>query len=207
MGDVKISSSIRTQIESVFGNAIFDRPLFYCYPGGLRIELSSGGTAISQFITALSKSKEVCEEIFKSEQNIIVCLRSYTTSITHLLSSIRSLKNAGLLLPHDREHWLYYPENGDDDASRMICFSLDKDQLTSLLWCACAVDFGCIQPNPGFSCYLFNPGLGVAAYPYDDRGMDVVGPNHLFLKGLYNRYQSYLLGYDLQTMNETFMRC
>jgi hypothetical protein len=41
-------------------------------------------------------------------------------------------------------------------------------------------------------------------FPYDDRGMDVVGPNRSLLAGLYSKHHRYLLGHDLPAMKATF---
>ncbi|MHC8338757.1 DUF3885 domain-containing protein [Pseudomonas sp. HLT2-19-2] len=39
---------------------------------------------------------------------------------------------------------------------------------------------------------------------YDDRGMDVVGPNKDLLSQLYRQHHTYLLDYDRHTMDTTF---
>ena len=41
-------------------------------------------------------------------------------------------------------------------------------------------------------------------FPYDDRGMDVVGPNFQLLLALYQKHHSYLLQYDIEAMDATF---
>ena len=61
-----------------------------------------------------------------------------------------------------------------------------------------------IQPNPGCDVYLFNLQKKVVVFPYDDRGMDVVGPNRELLAVLYKRHQSYLLDYDRHAMEISF---
>ena len=45
---------LKHEIETIFEGRAFLRPLFYNYPGGLRFELAEGGTAIEQFLLALS---------------------------------------------------------------------------------------------------------------------------------------------------------
>lgn len=41
-------------------------------------------------------------------------------------------------------------------------------------------------------------------FPYDDRGMDVVGPNKNLLLQLYRQHHPYLLDYDRDAMDATF---
>lgn len=42
------------------------------------------------------------------------------------------------------------------------------------------------------------------ALPYDDRGMDVVGPNKALLSVLYNKHYQYLLEHDRAEIDATF---
>nr|WP_259641718.1 DUF3885 domain-containing protein [Pseudomonas salomonii] len=43
-------------------------------------------------------------------------------------------------------------------------------------------------------------------FPYDDRGMDVVGPNTDLLLQLYRHHHAYLLDYDRPVMDITFTK-
>lgn len=67
-----------------------------------------------------------------------------------------------------------------------------------------ARDFSAIQPKPNCILYLFNLKKHVMVFPYDDRGMDVVGPNKNLLLQLYRLHHTYLLDYDRHTMDTTF---
>ncbi|HYX33657.1 MAG TPA: DUF3885 domain-containing protein [Oligoflexus sp.] len=197
--------SIKNQVESIFGLNVFDHPLFYRYQGGLRLELSQGGTHLNQFLTAVARAKVVCDYVFQNESDITICLQSHATNLADLLRSMRQLREAGIVMPSDREHWLS-PEPDDEELiRRMLVFSLPKDFISNVLWCACSSDFA-IRPRPGFSCYLLNLDLGIAILPYDDRGMDIVGPNHTYLKSLYNKFQDFLLDYDRDVMDQTFRK-
>ncbi|WKB56073.1 DUF3885 domain-containing protein [Eleftheria terrae] len=83
---------IRDEIENVFNGKTFLRPLFYRYPGGLRFELSEGGSAIDQFLTALRKGQQICESVFEGQQVLTVCLRvrgpSQPFAYRHLLREL-----------------------------------------------------------------------------------------------------------------------
>ena len=48
---------------------------------------------------------------------------------------------------------------------------------------------------------LFNLDLGIMINPYDDRGMDVLGPNRDLLKMIYNKRNDWLLDYDREQMD------
>jgi Domain of unknown function (DUF3885) len=203
----------RADIETIFSGKAFMRPLFYSYPGGLRFELSEGGTFLEQFLTALKKAVEICSDIFPNNESITVCLQVHTKSnLFNHRSTISSLKAAGIFIPKDREVWLepIDPEDWFEETRPEwwlnVAFKVSRNLLQNLLWCSVVSDFGSIKPNPGCLVYLFNLQLGLLARAYDDRGMDVVGPNKVVLEELYNKHSRYLLEYDRAVMDVTFAK-
>lgn len=202
---------IQTQIEEKFEGKAFERPLFYRYEGGLRFELSEGGSYLNQFLTAHRKAMEICERIFYTDEDITVCVRVYGGKrLLSCLSALRDLREAGLYPETDKEHWTQFDEewSGDEDYSNslwhFIAFKATSEYLVNALWCGLASDFGFIKPDPMADVYLFNLPHGIMALPYDDRGMDVVGPNKRFLKSLYDEFGHYLLEYDRDAMDASF---
>jgi hypothetical protein len=202
---------LRNEIERVFEGNAFKMPLFYSYPGGLRFELSEGGAAIDQFLLAMRKAREICADIFDEGQPLITCLRTRAESSAFAhRKTLRELQAAEIRIPRDKCVWLeavppddWFEENTQEWWVN-VAFETPADSLQRLLWCALAVDFGSIRPRPGCDVYLFELGKGIAVLPYDDRGMDVVGPNHALLAKLYRRHHGYLLEYDRAAMEETF---
>ncbi|MDF0732408.1 DUF3885 domain-containing protein [Pseudomonas entomophila] len=85
-----------------------------------------------------------------------------------------------------------------------LTFEVPVSLLETLLWCALAKDFRVIQPNPGCDVYLFNLNNKILAFPYDDRGMDVVGSNRELLFALYEKHQRYLLESDHPEISAMF---
>jgi len=193
----------RVAIEETFLGRAFLRPLFYSYPGGLRFELSEGGHAIDQFLTAHHKASEICRDIFSGIDNLTICLRVYyfQESAFTYRSTLRDLANAGIKIPRSRSIWV---EEIAEDCSLLVAFSASTTLLPRLLWCALSADFGLIRPRPLCSVYLFNLDAHVMAFPYDDRGMDVVGPNPSLLEGLYRKHGAYLLEHDRDAMRASF---
>ena len=76
--------------------------------------------------------------------------------------------------------------------------------LDTLLWGALAKDLAPIQPQFNCILYLFTLPQGVMVFHYDDRGIDVVGPNETLLRQLYCQHQEYLLDYDRPEMDRMF---
>ncbi|WP_236181802.1 DUF3885 domain-containing protein [Pseudomonas sputi] len=203
--------NLHLEIERIFTDQAFARPLFYSCPGGLRFELSETGGMIEQFLLALRKSTEICADIFSGEPTLVTCLRFHSDGqrFAHR-SLLQSLRSAGIEIPAQRSIWSE-PTDPDDWFCESepeywinLAFETPARLLQALLWCALAADFGAIAPNPRCAVYLFNLKAGVMVFPYDDRGMDVVGPNKALLSRLYHRHQTYLLDYDRPAMDADF---
>jgi Domain of unknown function (DUF3885) len=206
--------NLREQIETTFKDEIFDRPLFYRYPQGLRFELSEGENSIEQFLRAHRKALTICEDIFVSESELVVCIRFWNDNDGSIFANrilLRELRSAGIKPNRDRCIWP--PKINNDDmhdyyTTNCIAFSVPRTQLQNLLWCALGTSFQAIRPNPGYltGCliYLFNMTKKIAVFPYDDRGMDVVGENRDELLSLYKKYNHHLLDCNRGTMETNF---
>ena len=203
--------NIRAQIEDKFDGKAFKRPLFYNYEGGLRFELSEGGNYLNQFLTAHRKGMEICSPVFGGCEDITICIRVYGSKrLLSCLSTLKSLREAGLYPTSEKEHWAEFDEewDGDEDYTdslwHFIAYKAPSENLINALWCAFSSDFGNIEPNPMADIYLFNLDKEVMVFPYDDRGMDIVGPNKQFLKEQYDKFGKYLLDYDREAMDAVF---
>ncbi|QEI08687.1 DUF3885 domain-containing protein [Pigmentiphaga aceris] len=206
---------MREQIARVFEGKAFLRPLFYGYPGGLRVELAEPGSSTHQFRTALNKSVEICKHVFGPAPELVVCLRTWVEgSAFAARQSLRKLRALGIHIPKQREIWISTSDDGYEDEDDWtppdppadwvtIAFPIDITMLEPLLWSACATDFN-IEPKAPCSVHLMDLARGVMALPYDDRGMDIVGPNHALLSEIFTTYRHYLLGYDMEIMQATF---
>ena len=200
----------RDRIRKIFGTTIFNRPLFCAYPAGLRFGLSEGEDASEQLAVALRKSQAICKDIFADDHVITVCLRTYSDDnrFCHR-KSLLALRRAGIYIPAQR--WLWSEESDEDDGCEetrpdywlYLAFESPATSLEALLTCALAKDLD-EEIHTCCDLYLFDLEKGVVAFPYDDRGMDVVGPNAEALRNLYYTHQEYLFGYNLEIMEKTF---
>ena len=201
---------LRHQIEETFGPLLFKRPLFYSYPNGLRFELSEGKTSIEQFLVALQKATTVLDDVFAESDEVVLCLATRVQqSMFSCREMLSGLREAGISIPEDRTFWSQSVEPDDwaDDLEPeylvALAFTLPRPLVRNALWCALALDLG-IRPRLTCSVYLLNLGTGVAVFPYDDRGMDIVGPNTSVLRNLFFQHQELLLPYDLAAMQTTY---
>ena len=201
---------LRNQIEETFGSLLFKRPLFYSYPNGLRVELSEGRTSIEQFIVALQKATTVLDDVFAESDEVVLCLATHVwQSIFSCREMLSELRGAEIPIPEDRTFWSKSVEP-DDWADELepeyfvaLAFTLPRPLIKNALWCALARDLG-IRPRLTCSVYLLNLRTGVAVFPYDDRGMDIVGPNTSVLRDLFFQHQELLLPHDLHIMQTTY---
>lgn len=202
---------LRGEIERVFGRSLFERPLFYCYPDGLRFELAEGDTALQRFLSAHRKALLIAQDAFRGSIQFAVCLRGRTREgggfdCRQLLHELRA---AQIPVPTGRAFWAdaVDPDDWTDEEEPQVdltlAFVAPVSLLPNVLWCALASDLG-ISPKLQCSVYLLNLQAGVALFPYDDRGMDVVGPNRSALQQLYTQHRPLLLPYDLPQMQSTF---
>lgn len=200
--------NFRDEILTVFGAKVFSRPLFYSYTGGLRFQLSHGGSWALQFLTAHQKAMTICADIFV-DMPVLVCARFIKDKHDTFQSQmIAEFKKAQIKIPRQHCVWseVLLGAGGsrfDDVQYGNIAFECAHDQLPSLLWCALSRNFA-INPRPECDIYLFNLDQKIAVLPYDDRGMDVVGENHVLLQDLYLRHNDLLLDYDRKAMDACF---
>lgn len=195
---------LRNQIEAVFSALAFERPLFHAQPGGLRFALSEGGTVVDQFELALRKALAICADIFAAESALVVCLRFPLPATQRRLRRVLGeLRSAGIGIPRQRELWVNADE-GEEEPWINVAFEAPACLLQSFLWCALATDFPAIRPNPHCFVYLFEMHERIMVFPYDDRGMDVVGPNHELLSRLYFKHCQYVMECERSVMQDTF---
>lgn len=202
---------LRREIEATFGPKLFELPLFYRYPDGLRFELAEGGTAIEQFLSAHRKALSVARTVFRGSDRFVVCLRLRTPQRgrARCRQLLHELRAAQIPLPRSRALWADLPrphhelhaEEPQDDLT--LAFPASTDRLSNVLWCALAGELG-ISPRLQCAVFLINLHARIAMLPYDDRGMDVVGPNQSMLRQLFTRHHALLLPHDLPRMQRSF---
>jgi len=199
---------IEQLIQNVFGKTVFERPVFYQNPGGLRFELSEGEDWLEIFSSARKKALEICNVVFGNE--FLLCVRIYGgLNLVPVLSVIKDLKRIGLYPDSYKEHWRQRDheeplwEAEEIGYWHTISFRVSKKELDKILWCCFSRDLA-IKPCPQADLFLISIEAGICVWPYDDRGMDVVGPNHKLLSSLFTKFNHYLFDYDLEAMNATF---
>ena len=195
-------------IASLTETGSYRDALFYHFAGGLRFELSEGGSPLDQVLTALRKATSICGDVFPENSRILVHLQRWLAfSGFALRKTLRELQDAGIEIPAERNIW-HEPvgeNDGWEDGFVVHCaFEVPASKLQNLLWCALVTDFRPFQPNPHCLVYLIDAANGILVHPYDDRGMDIICRRPALLKPLYEKHGRYLLDYDRETMDAYF---
>lgn len=192
----------RTEVQAIFGENAFEHGIFYLHEGSLRFELSVSGGPIEMFDCALNKAKDLCEEIFDEGAPIGVCLSFYGgRNFLSALSFFKELSDIGISIPKSSECWRVRDTEEDNLYRHFILYEVPHSSLISLLWGALAQDLG-VRPRIKGDTYIFSPSKRVLVHPYDDRGMDIICPESHQLTGLYQKYNSWILDYDRDTMDK-----
>lgn len=205
--------SLKDQVIERFGNKAFSmRPTFYNNEGALRFELGVGDDRLTYLITAFQRLNTVLDDLGFKDQPVGIAASIYTYSSTEeepapplhlqLLPLARMIWNCNLG-KFKKSELLLIPTDETCSCATHISqtnlndFSVSRSILDHLLR-----DFGGSNNTPLLM--LFNLDLGIMINPYDDRGMDIFGPNRDLLKMLYNKRNDWLLDYDREQMDSYY---
>lgn len=200
-----LSPTLRETLHRVFGPDALRGGLFYHHEGSLRFELSDGHRSVPMFTRAYDRARAILDRVFAGSSRVVAVLSFYGELPPRAyLSVFRALRECGVRVPRPRATWTDVLDGElAPEAWHRVAFEVDADDRLCLLWGALAADLG-IRPRLQCHVYLADPERGVLAYPYDDRGMDLIGPNKALLKEVYAEFNAWLLDYDRATMDACF---
>lgn len=197
----------REALHRVFGPDAFALPLFYGHAPALRFELSLHGHRLDQFAQAWDRGREIVDHVFGDARELVAVVSWFADGpLIRSRDVFRSLRACGVRTARPRACWRepYEDEWLDQPEVRaFVAFTCERDALHRLLWGALAADLG-IEPRLGADLFVADPARGILVHPYDDRGMDVIGPNRALLAELYRRFNGCLLDYDRERMEGFF---
>jgi len=190
------------QINELFGPAALGHALFYSHSPALRFELSGGDVPVDQFSQAYDRARQLATAAFRTSPQVTVVLAC--SGVKKHAAMLRAARSCGVALPALREKSTSPPDIGSDGSEgSLVAFEVEQDVVPRLLWGVLAQELG-VRPRLLGQLYLADLVRGVLLHPYDDRGMDVIGPGVQVLSELYTEFGPWLLEYDLQRMQEFF---
>ena len=196
--------SLLNEVLEVFGSQALEPALFYRHSPALRFELAGGETWIAQFLQAIDRARAILEEAFAEEATLTVVFGTWSEDPEQKLW--RGLKGElrGLALELEKpEFHRLPPRDGDDFPQACFVAKLPTRSLPELLWGALARELD-LRPKLSWRVTFAVPASGVLACPYDDRGMDVIGPNTARLVQLSHQFDHWLLDHDRARMAAVF---
>jgi hypothetical protein len=197
----------REALHAMFGADAFALPLFYGTEPALRFELSRSGTRLDEFEQAWDRAREIVDHALGDATELIVIISAFTDGPRMPYRDIvRSLRECDVRMGRPRAAWTepyHDPHVEELDTLAFVAFPCERDALHRLLWGALATDLR-VEPHLVGHLYVASPERGIVIHPYDDRGMDIAGPDHVRLGELYRRFHAYLLDYDRDRMRAFF---
>lgn len=223
------SHPLRDALFTRFGRDAFGDGVFYARAPALRFELSRGGGHVAQFLQAMDRGREILAGIFPAGTPLVAVLVLHEPpSRATVRRAVTALRRLGVQPERPRAVWAEPPTEeetrraredadvsagegdageggaGEDEGTRtFVAFSCGTEAVPLLLWAAAAADLG-VRPRLPGRVYLADVAGGLLAHPYDDRGMDAVGPNHARLAELHRAFAPYLLDHDRARMAAFF---
>lgn len=203
-------------IDAGFGWRGFPDAMFYEATFGLRFELG-GDLDIGpvRFLRALDRARAVAAELFSRSEMLCAFVSIYggQRSTRRQSVGLQQLQCMGFRYPfgpaskvplNDEDH---IAEFGDDVFRHWYAapFAKDDAAMAALLWASVAREMG-IRPNARWIGRIHIADLQnrLALTAYDDRGMDVVGPERQALVPLYRKFNAWLLDYGRLEMDAKF---
>lgn len=204
----QVSKSKKLLLD-MFEESIFASSLFYEYQnrGALRFDLESrSSNEFKYFIDSFVRALEIANFIFKKQEKILVYCYQYVDE--KKLSSkkiINFLKKYEILTDNNYEFFIQekIDEFGEKEYKRFCCFESKITNLSSLLWIALNKNYN-IAPLFETNVYLINKDKSLLLHPYDERGMDIISKDFSYMRGLYNKFNTFLLEHDIKSMDKLY---
>lgn len=196
----------REALNAAFGAQAFALGLFYAHEPALRLELSGEGHEVVRFEQAWDRARQIADHALGDARELVVLLTTFQgNSPLENGALFRSLRRCGVRMGRRRAWWVepYQDEWMDQPDPRFFAaFACGREVLHRLLWGALARELG-VRPRLAGDLFIADPARGIVLHPYDDRGLDVIGPRGALLE-LYHRFNDRLMDGDRARMDGFF---
>lgn len=217
---MKNIEKLNKYLENYFPNLKLCKPLFYNSEIGIRFEIgcSEVDSNDEQYIESVySRSLQLFEEVFSKEDNILLVVNAHRSFDSESeMTNENEVFPVFFINPKNFEHELdseeipfcYLEEDESvEDSIKTIryCYdcNLKKIKYTELLKAIANQDLG-YKPAVIDEVYFINTDTNIIYHLYDDRGLDLISNNKASLEKLYIKYNSWILDYDRDRINNLF---
>lgn len=203
-------------IDAAFGWRGFPDAMFYHAPFGLRFELGSDlAMGPLRFMQAIDRARAVAATLFSRSETLVafVSIAGEERTTRRHSAALQQLQRIGF--PHPFGSSAKVPQTDLGNIAEVggglfrhwyaAEFTNDAAAVSALLWASVAREMD-IQPRARWlgTIHIADIQERLALTVYDDRGMDVVGPNGPALSSLYRKFGPWLLDYDRAEMDAKF---
>jgi hypothetical protein len=185
-------------------------PLFYLWPVGLRFDLQADFSASDDayFQEVAYRAALLFEEIFQPDDPVLVVHQLWGGKRLRIRRTAYLLRQ--LMLPKSalvfQKIGNPYPQSFQLGRWNRVCATTTAGKIpqASILGAISNQHFPSRKPVIHGDTYLLNQRTGIVFHMYDDRGIDIIGPNAEILRPIYNRQAVLLLEYDRKKMDAVF---
>ncbi|UWQ80709.1 DUF3885 domain-containing protein [Leisingera sp. S132] len=206
------------RVFDTFGVSELPHGLFYEFDHALRFDLGGveWGTdrPVQRFWQAFERADTITRAVFKASDDIWALLSCYGGETPepkrlHAISRCGLPRNSfsylGAVPQNDEE---YIASFGYDLHRHWDAYKLrDTSEIREFLWLMIATDLSVypqLSNRRAHQVYLVDFETKTIAYPYDDRGMDVVSMDRHRLEPHFTAFQEWLLARDMKRMASRF---
>lgn len=154
----------------------------------------------------MDRARAIADHALGDARELVVVLTTFNGDTPRENRALfRSLRRCGVPVGQPRAWWTESYQDGwmdQPDPRFYAAFACGREALHRLLWGALARELG-VRPRLAGDLFIADPARGLVLHPYDDRGMDVIGPRDALLD-LYHRFNEQLLEDERPRMDAFF---
>lgn len=190
-------------LSEQFGSHWLSPALFYADPGAIRIELGIGDDRLAYHSAAVHRATTVLEWLFRDADDAVLCLTMFCYGAPYEQRALRALYRElrDLNLPRPGRGGVHVVPG--TEPLLLIMTPLAPENFDRVAWGAVSYGLG-MGPSLCARVRVLSPEAGLIASIYDDRGMDVAGPNVGRMRECYMKFHDWLLDYDRAEMDRRF---
>ena len=196
-GEELSSMTSLAELNARFGSEWFEPDLFHRDRRALRFELAVGEGIVNKHLSAYSRAACVLASAFEGSGDLLAVLWFHHGETPLSASTVKRLskdcRSLGLPLAER------FSDLDVAGQRLMVTVRLRPEEVMRAVWGAVARELG-VRPRIAADVHVLSVERGIVSHIYDDRGMDVSGPNVEVLRGLFTRHRDLLLSHDLAEM-------
>jgi|TARA_R110002167_G_scaffold173731_2_gene372357 hypothetical protein len=203
---------MNSYLKENFPDLKIQKPLFYCWPIGLRFEIGPDEMELCEeyFNTALERATSIFQSMFTEDDDIAIIYQKYSDGRKKirkkdLIYKQITIENSVQMHSSDIRD-IYELDYRSECWKRLVIsgLSLKDIDYKNILLSLVNADFVSRIPSMQGECYFVNRTKHIILNLYDDRGMDVISRSKESLFTLYKSRRDWLLKYDRKKMDSVF---